>query len=242
MNISSEYNFLIRFHSSFSSVSGWRSEIKYCNICGEDTNMAPFSIRFRPGAMCMQCKSLERHRVLFSVLEKHNFSYEGRELLYFSPDLCLENLFREKCKSVQTCDYGGGRHVDLDIDMTNIKLKNNSYDIVIAIHVLEHIVEDMKALKEVLRILKPGGQFLVMIPQNKHKATTVEDKLYTPISKYLKYGGHDHVRVYGLDFTKRAKEAGFKVQVFGNKLFENKMYHDQYNYLEESDHIYILSK
>lgn len=50
------------------------------------------------------------------------------------------------------------------------------------------------------------------------------------------------MRVYGLDFTKRAKEAGFKVQVFGNKLFENKMYHDQYNYLEESDHIYILSK
>ena len=93
-------------------------------------------------------------------------------------------------------------------------IRDGQFDIVYCSHVLEHVSEDRKAIRELWRVLRNGGLAIVLVPVMGDR--TLEDPLVTDPSERKKlFGQEDHVRRYGRDFVDRLREAGFTVAVTG---------------------------
>jgi len=118
--------------------------------------------------------------------------------------------------------------VDDKLDIQDLHLYNdNSFDVFICSHILEHVTDDIKAMKELYRILSPGGFGITMVPMLKPVTQTKEDPAVTDTSLRLKYFGQaDHVRLYAKQqFIERLTSVGFKVKWytvddFGKELFQ----------------------
>jgi SAM-dependent methyltransferase len=105
------------------------------------------------------------------------------------------------------------KYINIVQDLTQTNLESNQYDIAIAWHVLEHIPEDIKAISEVHRLLKPGGCFLVSVPIYPVGNLKTYEDIELPYEEFEKIHGHyDHCRSCGLDYYKRFEALGFKTQ------------------------------
>jgi SAM-dependent methyltransferase len=100
------------------------------------------------------------------------------------------------------------------LDLTNLDLPDECIDLIICVHVLGHIFNDRKAMREIRRVLRPGGTALITTPSRDDLEKTHEDP-YTrkPDARRSVFGAWDLVRVYGRDFVDRLKEAGLTVEV-----------------------------
>ncbi|HSM63218.1 MAG TPA: methyltransferase domain-containing protein, partial [Gillisia sp.] len=95
----------------------------------------------------------------------------------------------------------------------NLPFEDNSFDFILCNHVLEHIPDDTKAMKELYRILKKGGTAILQIPQDLSREHTFEDNSITSRKERAKiFGQYDHVRVYGRDYFDKLRSIGFKVR------------------------------
>jgi ubiquinone/menaquinone biosynthesis C-methylase UbiE len=100
-------------------------------------------------------------------------------------------------------------------DLTDISLQENSVDLVICNHVLEHVPDDALAMRELHRVLKPGGIAILQVPiSTKLKLTDEDHRITSPEQREKRFGQYDHVRLYGSDYTDRLVAAGFSVQTF----------------------------
>jgi SAM-dependent methyltransferase len=170
--------------------------------------------RGRPHAKCPRCGALERHRLLWLYLsDRTNLLSSECSLLHFAP----ERAYAERLKA-----RPGLRYVtaDLDsplamdkVDITDMPYADGSFDAVLCNHVLEHVDDDRLAMREIRRVLRPGGWAILMTPIDGTRATTLEDPaITTPAERHRVFGQSDHVRLYGRDFATRAAEAGFAVR------------------------------
>ena len=101
----------------------------------------------------------------------------------------------------------------LKMDVTDIQCEDNTFDVILTNHVLEHVPDDRKAMRELHRVLKPGGFAILQSPLNKKFEKTYEDPSITdPKERRKAFGQEDHVRVYGRDYKERLEEAGFFVR------------------------------
>jgi len=101
---------------------------------------------------------------------------------------------------------------DIKADICNLPFLDNSYDVILCNHVLEHIPDDTKAMEELFRILKPGGWGILQIPQDLNRPFTFEDNSITDKKERAKiFGQYDHVRIYGRDYFDKLRTIGFKV-------------------------------
>jgi predicted SAM-dependent methyltransferase len=101
----------------------------------------------------------------------------------------------------------------MHFDVQHIPMETRSIDVVICNHLLEHVVNDRLALKELHRILKPGGWGIMLVPEDRSRATTFEDDTITdPAERTRLFGQYDHRRVYGRDYDDRLRRAGFEVE------------------------------
>ena len=110
--------------------------------------------------------------------------------------------------------------------MTNLSLKDNSFDAILCYHVLEHIEDDLKAISELYRVLKPGGWAILQTPIDNDREETFEDfTIKSPAGKKTIFGQEDHVRIYGRDYFSKLKNAGFNVteDAFINKFSESEI-------------------
>lgn len=100
------------------------------------------------------------------------------------------------------------------MDITNILFENNSFDVILCSHVLEHIIDDNKAMRELFRVLKPGGWAILQTPIDLKLDKTFEDhSIVSPEERERFFGQSDHVRIYGRDYVNRLLKAGFEVTV-----------------------------
>lgn len=167
----------------------------------------------RPNVLSPSTLSLERHRLLWLFLKNEtDFFNKPLKVLHFAP----EQAFYKRFKNLKNLDYTttdlNSPIADVKADICDLPFQNNIYDVVICNHVLEHIQDDTKAMREIFRILKHGGMAVLQIPQDLDRAKTYEDDSITdPQERAEIFGQYDHVRIYGRDFFDKLRTIGFKV-------------------------------
>jgi SAM-dependent methyltransferase len=157
--------------------------------------------------------SLERHRLLWLYLKNEtDFFTAYKKVLHFAPEQCFLKRFRKLKNINYTTTDLLSPIADVKADICNLPFEDNSYDIILCNHVLEHIPDDTKAMQELFRVLKPGGYGIFQIPQDLNREETFEDNSITDKNERAKiFGQYDHVRVYGMDYFEKLRSIGFKV-------------------------------
>lgn len=162
---------------------------------------------------CPKCKSLPRTRLIPFSLDYFKLSEPHLKVLHVAPNKTEYLGVKSKLKDVlqyDKLDIRAVKHVNLVEDLTQLTLKDNTYDLVVIWHVFEHIVEDKKAISEVYRVLKPGGHLLMSVPIFPVNSPSTYEDGSIPYKDYERIHGHeDHCRSCGLDYYKRFVELGF---------------------------------
>ncbi len=187
-----------------------------CPVCGNTyRNFFPYGRNpVRENALCFHCLSLERHRLLWLYLkDKTNFFTDPLKVLHIAPELCYIRRF----ESQDNLDY---ITADLESPLAKVKMDvhaipfaDNEFDVAICNHVMEHVNDDILAMKEILRVLKPGGWAIIQSPLIgwNNKKTFEDASITSPAEREKVYGQRDHVRLYGQDYPERLRSAGFRV-------------------------------
>ena len=172
--------------------------------------------------------SLERHRLLWLFLKTNtDFFTNAKKVLHFAP----EQAFFKRFKKMKNLDYTttdlNSPIAAIKADICELPFASNSFDFILCNHVLEHIPDDLKAMQELFRVMKPGGMGIFQIPLDMNRKTTFEDDSITDPKQRAKiFQQYDHVRIYGLDYFKRLESCGFKVEKvdFTKTLSEDEVY------------------
>lgn len=168
-----------------------------------------------PDTLCPRCGSQERHRLAWLYLrDRTALGREPLSLLHFAPEFPLRRrLARLPGLRYVTADLRP-EGVDVACDITRLPFEDASFDAILCSHVLEHVPDDRRAMRELRRVLRPGGWALVMVPFSHELAQTLEDPaIVTPAQRRAAYWREDHLRLYGRDLPRRLQEAGFDVTV-----------------------------
>ncbi|WP_299368089.1 class I SAM-dependent methyltransferase [Winogradskyella sp.] len=168
----------------------------------------------RPNVLSPSTLSLERHRLFWLYLKNEtNFFSKPLKVLHFAPEQCFLKRFRRLKNLEYTTTDLLSPIADVKADICNLPFKENSYDVILCNHVLEHIPDDVKAMQELYRVMKPGGWGIFQIPQDLNREITFEDDSITDKAERAKiFGQYDHVRVYGRDYFDKLRAVGFNVE------------------------------
>jgi SAM-dependent methyltransferase len=191
----------------------YRGNMVKCPVCeSQFKKFMPYGrINPRPNALCANCLSLERHRLIWLYLQKEtDFFKTPLHVLHIAPEVCFINRFEK---------LHGERYITTDIESPLAKVKadihqlpfaDNTFDTVLCNHVLEHVADDIKAMREINRVLKPGGWAILQVPFfSPVPDTTFEDDTITDKREREKiFGQDDHVRKYGHDYAQRINKSG----------------------------------
>lgn len=169
----------------------------------------------RANALSPGTLSLERHRQMWLYLQNETqFFTEKLKVLHIAP----EQEFLRRFKKMDNLDYTSADLfspiVDVKADILDLPFADNSFDVIICNHVLEHIVEDRKAMSELYRVMKPGGWGILQVPMKNSLEKTYEDFTITdPKERQKHFGQYDHVRWYGMDYFDRLRSVGFQTEI-----------------------------
>lgn len=192
-----------------------RASLRTCPICaGEPAGFLSYGLPPRKNARCPSCGSLERHRLLWLFLQRETNFFDGsrKKVLHVAP----EAVFEPRFAAAPGIDY---RSADLHdpqvmerMDVTDIQHPPGSFDVIFCSHVLEHVEDDRRAMREFRRVLGDNGWAILLVPITAEH--TFEDPSVTDPGERLRlFGQSDHVRRYGPDYVERLEEAGFTVAV-----------------------------
>lgn len=170
---------------------------------------------------CHKCGSSDRDRLLFIFLKEEyklfNEKNKNLHILHIAPEgyisreIIKNNLKNYICGDLFTEGYEYPSYV-INMNVLNIPYEDNYFELILCNHVLEHITNDIDAMKELYRVLKPGGKGILQVPISKISETTFEDfSVETPEERAKIFGQFDHVRIYGQDYVTRLEQVGFKV-------------------------------
>lgn len=200
-----------------------------CNVCGWKGSRFTDD-NWHPGTVCPNCGSQVRHRLLAAILDgltnipgiSGATLLRGREILHFAPERQLRDRIKSAARRHVTADYDRG-DCDLRLDMSSMpSIADATFDVVIASDVLEHVPDDLAAMREIKRILRPGGVAILTVPQKDPPSTTDEDPaVIDPPERERRFGQKDHVRMFGDDFSIRLGHAGFRVTTISAENFDS---------------------
>lgn len=190
-----------------------------CTICNFKASV--FEHLSNGDLLCPKCGSLSRDRRLCQIITA-NYLKDGISILDFSPSRSLFRKWKKESNINYTAsDLLGDFIADVAHDITQIKEENNRFDLIICYHILEHVVEDEKAMTELFRVLKPKGTIIIQTPFK--EGEIYEDYSITSETERLKhFEQEDHVRIYSvLGLKKRLENSGFSITV---KQYEKDVY------------------
>ncbi|MFT4824035.1 MAG: SAM-dependent methyltransferase [Halioglobus sp.] len=203
---------IVRFLTS----TKFHGQGRICPICtASSKSFLPFGRHPRPEAQCWKCHSLERHRFFwqFFTSTPEITLKENQKLLHVAPEACLRLKLQQYVGDGYLTADLLAKNVDVKMDITDIKFPDGHFDAIYCSHVLEHVLDDRKAIREFFRVLKPGGWAILLVPIIAEE--TFEDaSIRTPEARLKAFGQEDHVRNYGPDYIERLLEADFLVETF----------------------------
>ncbi|MBU0468205.1 MAG: class I SAM-dependent methyltransferase [Candidatus Omnitrophica bacterium] len=180
----------------------------------------------RKDVHCPRCRSYERHRLQYLVFKNitKKLELDKMKILHFAPEKCFENEFRKIFGEYLSADLNKP-NVDCQEDLTHLSFQSDSFDIVYASHVLEHIKDDEMALAEIKRILKKTGFAILPVPIIGKKTVEYPE---------ANLDEECHVRCPGIDYFEKYKKHFSKVEIYSSKDFNRKyqvyIYEDRKNY------------
>lgn len=181
----------------------------------------------RPNVLAPGTLSLERHRLLWLYLQRETDFFERpRKVLHVAP----EQAFLDRFRALKHLDYTTtdleSPLADITADLTDLPFVDNTFDMLICNHVLEHIPEDRKAMSEIYRVLKPGGMAILQVPYEADREKTfTDDSITDPKERAKIFGQYDHVRIYGMDYFDTLASIGFQVkkEAYTKRLLEDEI-------------------
>ncbi len=221
----------------------FRGKARHCPLCNSTLRrFYPAGLDRRPDAACPVCHSLERHRLFRIIAERYTnlFDETEKRLLHIAPEKGIQRL-------LQTLPNVRYLSADLDdpnamvqMDITDIAYPESSFDLILCSHVLEHVPDDRKALREFYRVLSDNGWCAIQIPVT--DPVTFEDPAITDPEERLRvFGQRDHVRRYGPDVRERMEEAGFTVQELTTETVASPAEAIRFGLMKE-DRVYLCRK
>ncbi len=220
---------------------------KECPICGtRRRKFLPYGYDVqRENALCPSCLSLERHRLLWLYLTHESTLFdELPTLLHIAPEVSIMKRLRKSYHNVSsrytTADLESPL-ADIHFDVQDIPLDDNSQQVIICNHIMEHIPDDIKAMREIHRVLQHGGWAVILVPLDPSRAETFEDDSITDSAQRAKiFGQYDHRRIYGRDYPTRLQQAGFIVDEIDYYKTLTPQQRELYSVMDET--IYIARK
>ncbi|PSQ60750.1 MAG: SAM-dependent methyltransferase [Bacteroidetes bacterium QH_10_64_19] len=193
----------------------YRGEELYCPCCEREYNRF-MSYGGREQCLCPGCRSFERHRLMWLYIERRTRLLEApHRVLHVAPEYAIQKNLRRR----DTLDMY--RSVDLrsmlaldQADVANLPYEAASFTAILCSHVLEHVDADRAAMRELYRVLEPGGWAYLQVPIDLGREDTYDDPSITePEARDRAFGHPDHVRLYGRDYLDRLEGAGFDPHV-----------------------------
>lgn len=166
--------------------------------------------------ICPVCGSLPRHRILTEWLEEHKKVFQGK-ILYFALEESMSIWLKRNGMEVKSADHNG--QADLKVDLQETVFPDCSWDWIITNHVLEHVNDYQRALRELYRILKPEGHLIISFPIDETLDTVMENREADEKERIVTFGQIDHWRLFGRDSEEIIKTIGFDVSRITAKRF-----------------------
>jgi SAM-dependent methyltransferase len=197
----------------------------------------------RENVRCPRCNSSARERLIFLfLLRKTRIFVDSIDILHIAPEKNLQRILKERNRGTHVSGDINSPAADVTLDIQNIPYKDAVFDLVICSHVLEHIIDDGKAMRELCRVLKPGGIAILQVPYSPILTKTFENsQVITEKERERVFGQSDHVRIYGTDYTNRLEQAGFEVEKIFPNIFLSKKEINKYA-LDSKEPIFFCKK
>lgn len=166
---------------------------------------------------CAWCGSTDRERHLWMYFQATDLvdDFSSSSILHFAPETQLSKkiLSAGPARYVKADLYP--THEDIEsIDMLAIAFESDSFDFVIANHVLEHVEDDQQAAAEIFRVLKPEGLAILQTPySNRLHSTWYDPGIDTDEGRLIAYGQEDHLRLFGRDIFNRISRSGLVADI-----------------------------
>lgn len=218
----------------------YENEIGICNVCGKEVYYLPLPAyyeqqRLKYGGkktvpetlncqkyICPECEAVDRDRMIIGYMQKSGVLQAGKKVLQLAPAKSIDAYIRKYLQSdtYDTADlFMEGVTYQSDIQ-NMVEIVDETYDLWICSHVLEHVADDKKALRELWRILKPDGCGILLVPLDLAREETDEEWGCSEAENWRRFGQGDHVRAYAKkDFIARVKECGFDLECIGKEYF-----------------------
>ncbi len=180
-----------------------------CTICGWKGmrfNPAYYKDGFLENVICVNCDSWGRHRRAWGLLHDGGYLQKNMKILDTAPMKMLSQKIQQCHVHYTSIDIETDRRPTIQGDLTKIPFKDNSFDLVLSMQVLEHIMDDRTALRNLIAVTKDTGTLIISVPFNK-----------TPGSVTHEYGAPNweefgHVREYGMDVIDRFRNEGLHIE------------------------------
>ncbi len=228
-------NILQNRHVYTNLLSHWGFKYK-CPFCGfHSRKLNPIGIdnptirRYQiigaglRNAGCPKCGSTDRERLVYTYLKQglDIFNKPQTRVLHIAPEMIIANQFVAHGFKNYICGdfYAEGQHADYSkdfvkhMDVQNLPFADNSFDLIICNHVLEHVYDEKKAIQELFRVLAEGGLAILQVPISLTLEKTISDTTITDGAILEeKFGQKDHIRLFGMDYKHILESQGFTIQ------------------------------
>lgn len=173
---------------------------------------------YKKNVKCPNCLSVDRSRLLYLFFQlRTKVFHEKTKILHISPNfeiarfLCQHKTIEHITGAIEPERFTEFHAVKTDVQKMNFA--DNTFDVAICCHVLEHVDDDKAAMKELYRVVKPNGFAVLQVPLAINLDKTIEDKTATTDKlRKIAHGQNDHVRLYGLDYFDKLRGVGFRVE------------------------------